>query len=205
MPRNSIQGMVYETLTLGCSTKEATHLAILWNEVSEAEHEAMTHRLCSEADTVWKEMHEAMYDHQLQYDRWLSTFLTYMKMTLNNMRGKVWATIHALAENKGITFNACLGLTLQVHNLLLQILIDVSFQTQIPLTITYCPESSVNRRWCPEQGGVSPLHKEIRASRTLSKVLSGVTHQPSEGMDLLPSPAASDNSAGSGGLWDSRH
>ena len=121
-------------------------------------------------------------------------------MTLNNIRGKIWATIHALAENEGITFDACLGLALQVLNLLLQIAIDISFQTQIPLTIAYCLESYIYRRWHPEQGSVSPLCKEVMASHTLSKVLGRVTHQPSKGMDRPPSPAASDNSAGSGRL-----
>ena len=61
------------------------------------------------------------------------------------MRGEVWAAVHALAENEGITFDACLGLTPQVLNLLPQIPIDISFQTQIPLTITYCLESSIYR------------------------------------------------------------
>ena len=138
-----------------------------------------------------------MYNHQLQYDWQLSTFLTDMETTLNNMRGKIWAAIRALAENEGITLDACLGLVLQVLNLLPQIPIDISFQTQIPLTITYCPESSIYRRWCPEQGSVSPVHKEVRASCTPSKVLGGVTCQPSEGVDHPPSPAASDNSVGS--------
>ena len=124
-----------------------------------------------------------MYNHQLHYDQWLSAFLTDTEVTLNNMRDKIWAAICALAENEGITFDACLGLALQVLNLLPQIPIDVSFQTQIPLTITYCPESSVYRRWHPEQGSVSPLHKEVRASHTLSKVLGRVTCKPSEGMN----------------------
>ena len=145
-----------------------------------------------------------MYNHQLHYDQQLSTFLTDMEMTLNNMRDEVWGTIHTLAENEGITFNDCLGFTLQVLNLLLQIPVDVSFQTQIPLAIAYCPESSIYRRWCPKQGGVSPLWKEVRASHTLSKVLGGVTHQPSGGMNHPPSPAVSDNSAGSGRLQGSR-
>ena len=73
---NSIQGTVHETLTLGCSAQEATYLAILRDEVSEAECEAMTHRLHSEADAMWKEMHELMYNHQLHYDQQLSAFLT---------------------------------------------------------------------------------------------------------------------------------
>ena len=102
-------------------------------------------------------------------------------------------------------FNACLGLMLQMLNLLLQIPIDISFQTQIPLTITYCPESSIYRRWCPEQGGVSPLCKEVRASRMLSKVLGRVTHQPSEGADHSLSLAPSDNSTGSDGSWGPQH
>ena len=54
------------------------------------------------------------------------------------MKDQVWAAIRTLVENKGITFNDCLGLALQVLNLLPQIPIDVSFQTQIPLTSTYC-------------------------------------------------------------------
>ena len=172
---NSIQGTTHKTLTLGHSAQEATYSALLWDGVSEAEHEATTHHLHSEADATWKEMHEVMYNYQLQYDQWLSTFLTDTEMTLNSMGSKIWATIHALAENEGITFDACLGLTLQVFNLLPQIPIDISFQTQIPLTITYCPEISIYRRWHPEQSGVLPLCKEVRASCTLSKVLGRVT------------------------------
>ena len=149
-------------------------------------------------------MHEVMYNHQLQYNWQLSTFFTDMKMTLNNMRGEIWAAIHALAENEGITFSTCLGLALHVLNLPPQIPIDILFQTQIPLTIAYCPESSIYRRWHPEQGGVSTLCKEVRASCTLSKVLGGVTHQPNEGVDCPPSPAASDNSVGSGMSQGSR-
>ena len=65
MHRNSIQGMAHETLTLGCSAEEAGYSAILQDGNSKAECEAMTHHLCSEADTTWKEMHEVMYNHQL--------------------------------------------------------------------------------------------------------------------------------------------
>ena len=65
---NSIQGMVHETLTLGCSAWEAAYSAILQDGVSEAECKAMTHHLCSEADAAWKEMHEVMYNHQLNYN-----------------------------------------------------------------------------------------------------------------------------------------
>ena len=54
------------------------------------------------------------------------------------------------------------------------------------------------------QGGVSPLCKEVRASRTLSKVLGRVTHQSNECGDHPQSPAASDNSVGSGGPQGSR-
>ena len=204
MHHNSIQGMVHETLTLGCSAWEAAYSAILWDRVPDDGCEATTSCLHSEANAAWKEMHEVMYNHQLQYDRWLATFLMEAKMALNDMRGEVWATVRALAENEGIMFDACQGIVLQVLNLLLQIPIDISFQTQLPLTITYCPESSVYRRWHPEQGAVSPLHKEIRAFCTLSKVLGRVTCQPSESAGRPPSPAPSGHSMGSGGSQGSR-
>ena len=68
MHRNSIQGMVHKTLTLRCSAQETAYSAILWDRVSENECEAMTCHLRSEADAAWKEMHEVMYNHQLQYD-----------------------------------------------------------------------------------------------------------------------------------------
>ena len=74
-----------------------------------------------------------------------------METTLSSMRDQVWATVCTLAENEGITFSDCLSLAMQVLNLLLQIPMDVSFQTQIPLTIAYCPESSIYRRWCPHK------------------------------------------------------
>ena len=205
MHHNSIQGTAHKTLTVGRSAQKAAYSAILRDGVSEAKHKATTCCLHSEAVTAWKEMHEVMYNHQIQYDQQLTTFLADAKMALNDMRGEVWTTVHTLAENEGIMFDICLGLMLQVLNLLLQIPIDILFQTQIPLTIAYCPESSIYRRWCPEQGSVSPLHKEIRASCTLSKVFGRVTHQPSEGVDHPPSPAPSDHSAGSCGLRGSRY
>ena len=123
---NSIQGMAHETLTLGCSAQEATYLAILLDGVSKAECKATTHCLHSEADAAWKEMHEVMYNHQLQYYRQLYTFFMDTKTTLN-IRGKIWAAIHTLAENEGITCDRCLGIMLQVLNLLPQIPVDISF------------------------------------------------------------------------------
>ena len=42
---NSIQGMAHETLTLGHSACEATYVAILWDDITEAECKAMTRRL----------------------------------------------------------------------------------------------------------------------------------------------------------------
>ena len=85
MHPNSIQGTVHETLTLGHSAWEATYSAILQDRVSEAEHEATTCCLCSEADTAWREMHEVVYNHQLQYNQQLTTFLTDTEMALNDM------------------------------------------------------------------------------------------------------------------------
>ena len=72
---NSIQGTVHETLTLGSLALEAAYLAILQNDIMEAECEATTHCLHSEDDATWKEMHEVMYNHQLNYDWQLTTFL----------------------------------------------------------------------------------------------------------------------------------
>ena len=68
MHRNSIQGTMHKTLTLGRSAWEGTYSAILWDDITEAECEATTQCLCSEADATWKEMHEVMYNHQLDYD-----------------------------------------------------------------------------------------------------------------------------------------
>ena len=120
------------------------------------------------------------------------------------MRDQVWTVVRTLAENEGITFNDCLSLTLPILHLLLQIPVDVSFQMQIPLIITYCLESSIYRRWHSEQGRVSPLHKEVRACQTLTKVLGRITCQQSEGVGHPPSPAVSDNSAELGGHGGSR-
>ena len=196
--RNSVQGTVHETLTLGHSTREATYAAILRDDIMEAEHEAMTHHLRSKADAAWKKMHEVMYNHQLKYDRWLADFLKEAEMMLANTRDQIWMAVCTLVESEGVTFKDCLSLVLHILLLLPQITVDVSFQMQIPLIVAYCPESSVYRRWHSEQGGVSPLHKEVRASRTLTKVLGGVTRQGSEGMDHPSSPAIFEGSVGSG-------
>ena len=185
---NSIQGTVHKMLTMVRSACEAAYVAVIQDKVPDDKREATTHHLHSEANVAWKEMHKVMYNHQLHYDGQLATFLVDAETALNNMRGEVWDTMCALAESDSMMYEACLGLTLQVLNLLLQIPIDISFHMQIPLTITYCPESSIYRKWCPEQGGISPLHKEIRASCTLSKVLGRVTHQPSESAGRPPLP-----------------
>ena len=190
---------------MGLSAQEATYIAIIWDKVPDDKHKATTSHLHSEADVAWKEMHEVMYNHQLHYDGQLATFLADAKTALNDMHGKVWDTIHALAESESVAYDACLGLTLQVLNLLPQIPIDISFHMQIPLTITYCLESSIHRKWHPKQDGILPLHKEIRASHTLSKVLGRVTHQPSESVGRPPSPTPLDNSVGPGGSQGSGH
>ena len=189
-------------LTLGHSTQEAAYTAILWDNITEVEREAMTHRLHSEADTMWKKMHEVMYNHQLEYDQWLTNFLKEVEMMLDNMRDQIWPTVCTLTESEGVTFEGCLNLRLHILLLFLQILMDVSYQMLIPLTIAYC--DSVYRRLHSKQGGVSPLCKEVRASWTLTKVLGGVHHQESEGVDHAPSPTVSKGSVGSGGLRGSQ-
>ena len=57
-------------------------------------------------------MHEVMYNHQLHYNGQLATFLMDAETALSDMWGEVWDAIRALAESEGITFDACLGLTL---------------------------------------------------------------------------------------------
>ena len=94
---NSIQGMAHETLTLGHSTCKATYAAILWDDIMEAERKATTCRLHSEAGAAWKKMHEVMYNHQLEYDWWLSNFLKEVEAMLANMRNQIWTAVHALA------------------------------------------------------------------------------------------------------------
>ena len=193
---NSVQGTAHEMLTLGHSAREATYVAILWDDITEVECEAMTRHLHSEADATWKKMHEVMYNHQLEYDRGLTDFLKEAETMLANMRDQIWTTIHALAESEGVTFEDCLNLILHILLLFPHIPVDVSYQMQIPLTITYCLESSVYRRWHSKQGGVSPLHKEVRASRTLTKVLGSVHCQESKGVNHAPSLAISEGSVG---------
>ena len=85
MHSNSIQGTTHETLTLKHSAWEAAYSAIMWDRVPEDEHEAMTRCLHSEANAAWKKMHEVMYNHQLQYDAWLATFLADADTALNEM------------------------------------------------------------------------------------------------------------------------
>ena len=201
---NSIQGMAHEMLTLGHSAHEAAYAAILWDDITEAERESMTCSLHSEADAARKKMHEVMYNHQLEYDWQLSDFLKEVEAMLANMRDQIWTAVCTLTESKGVTFEDCLSLTLCILPLLLQIPVDILYKTQIPLTIAYCPESLVYRRWHPKQGRVSPFCKEVRALRTLTKVLGGAHHQDSEGANHAPSPAASEGSVGSDGLQGSR-
>ena len=72
---NSIQGTVHEILTMGHSSWEAAYLAITQDRVPDDECEATTCHLHLEADAAWKEMHEVMYNHQLQYDGQLAQVL----------------------------------------------------------------------------------------------------------------------------------
>ena len=83
--RNSVQGMAHEMLTLGRSAQEAAYVTALWDDITEAERKAMTHRLRSKADAAWKKMHEVMYNHQLEYDQRLFDFLKEVETMLANM------------------------------------------------------------------------------------------------------------------------
>ena len=152
---NFIQGIAHETLTLGHSAWEAAYAALLWDDITEAEHKAMTHHLCSKADAAWKKMHEVMYNHQLEYDWQLSDFLKEAETMLANRRDQIWTAIHTLAESEGMTFEDCLSLMLCILPLLPQIPVDVSYEMQIPLTITYCDggrftgDGTPNKVECP--------------------------------------------------------
>ena len=84
--RNSVQGTAHEMLTLGHSAHEATYVAILRDNITDAKCEATTRCLHSEADVTWKKMHKVMYNHQLEYDRQLSDFLKEVEAMLANMR-----------------------------------------------------------------------------------------------------------------------
>ena len=108
---------------------------------------------------------------------------------LANMRDQVWTAVNTLTESEGMTFKDCLRVTLCIFPLLLQIPVDISYETQIPLIIAYCPESSVYRRWHPEQGRVSPFCKEVRASQTLTKVLGRVHAKIARGWTMLHLPS----------------
>ena len=103
-----------------------------------------------------------------------------------------------------MTLEDCLNLTLHILPLLPHVPVDISYEMQIPLIITYFPESSIYRRWDTDHGGVSPFCKEVRASRTLTKVLGSIHHKKSEGVDCSLSPTASKASEGSGGSQGSR-
>ena len=96
---NSVQGMAHEMLTLWHSARKAPYAAILQDDITEAEHEATMRRLRSEADTAWKKMHEVMYNHQLEYDWWLSNFLKEAEAMLVNIRDQIWTAVCALAES----------------------------------------------------------------------------------------------------------
>ena len=196
---NSIQGTAHETLTLGHSAHEAAYVAILWDNIMDAEHKATMRRLHSEADAAWKQIHEVMYNHQLEYNWQLFDFLKEAEVMLANMRDRIWTAVHTLAEGEGMTFEDCLSLALCILPLLPQIPMDVSYETLIPLIIAYCPVSSVYRRWHTEHGGVPPFCKEVRASQTLTKVLGSMHRQNSEGADHALSPATSEGSVGLNG------
>ena len=112
--------MAHETLTLGHFACKAAYAAILWDNITEAEHEATMCHLRSEADAAWKKMHEVMYNHQLEYDWWLSDFLKEAEVMLANMRDQIWTAIRTLAESEGMTFKDCLSLTLRLLPLLPQ-------------------------------------------------------------------------------------
>ena len=56
---------------------------------------------------------------------------------------KIWECICQLTDAEGASPNACLGLALQVLNKLPIIPIDLTFSTQIPMIMGYCPESCV--------------------------------------------------------------
>ena len=195
--RNFIQGTAHETLTLGHSAHEAAYVAILRDNITDAECEATMCRLHSEADAAWKKMHKVMYNHKLEYDWRLSDFLKEVEATLANMRDGIWTAVRALAEGEGMTFKDYLNRALHILPLLPQVPVDISYETQILLIITYCLESSIYRRWHAEHGGVSPFCKEVRASQTLTKVLGGIHHQNSEGGDCAPSPTTSEGSTAS--------
>ena len=126
---NSVQGTAHKMLTLGHSAREAAYAAILQDNIMEAECKDTTRRLCSEADAAWKKMHEVMYNHQLEYDQWLSNFLKEAEAMLANMRDQIWTAIR------------CLSLVLHILPLLLLIAWSLWFTGDGTPNKVECPPS----------------------------------------------------------------
>ena len=67
------------------------------------------------------------------------TFISNTERTLHEKQDEVWGCVNKLADMAGVSYDACLGLSLQVLDTLPTIPIDLSYHLPIPMMLTYGP------------------------------------------------------------------
>ena len=119
----------------------STSSALRVGQPQDKKHEETVQQLHAEADKVWKDANDLVFQHQLCYDEQLTAFISDTERTIQEKQNEVWGHICQLADMAGIPHNAFLGQALQVLEKLPIIPIDLTYYTPMPMMLAYTPKS----------------------------------------------------------------
>ena len=168
----STQATAYETINMGWMAYNTAFSPHTRADIDATMLEETRQRICTKTDKAQKDTHELVH-----YDGQLAAFIGDAERNLHKKWGEIWEHICQLTDVEGVSHDACLSLALQVLNKLPIIPIDLTFSTEIPTVMGYCPESCIYQTWHTDQEGTSPLKEKFKASHVLSKKLKWTAHK----------------------------
>ena len=188
-----VQATANETVLSRCSVCSPAY-AVATTTQQAKEWESTLHRLCKEANKVWKVANDVIFSHLLKYGSKLANFLNSAEDALRNKCDEVWRYVYSLTEAAHCSPQAGLSLALQTLNWLHSISWDLLYHMGIPMMFAYSPELYELQSWGAAGDGELLLDNHTQATNLLSCKLACMhggagPNEPS--LSRVASPASS--------------
>ena len=126
------QAMSHKTINVGHPERGVTYDVLMNKDWTGQNHEETLQKLYKEADKVWVDSNEVVYDHRLHYDTKLLGFIKRTNKNLQEKHADIWDCVKQLADAAEVSQDVGLSIALQVLNLLPTLPVDQKLMLPTP-------------------------------------------------------------------------
>ena len=96
------QATAHEIINVGHNAWNDAYGLLPRDQYCEPKHKGTLQQLLAEADKVWKDTNNVVFNDRLRYDRELAAFISNAEATLQEKWSKVWRHVHSLTDAAGL-------------------------------------------------------------------------------------------------------